>query len=113
MLEGIIGRLTYGIEEKVTALPTSVKLHSNNPNPFNAVTEISFDLNSSTNAKLSIYDINGKEITTLVDGNFAAGTHQAKWNGKDFAGNVVASGIYLYKLSTPEANMTKTLLYVK
>ena len=90
-----------GIEQPTnTALPEAFWLAQNFPNPFNPRTTIAFHLQNSGETSLKIYDINGREIRTLLRGNHAAGEHRVVWDGRNDGGNFVASGVYFYELKT-------------
>lgn len=80
--------------------PESPGLSQNYPNPFNPVTAIPFTLTAAGNVTIKIYDVQGKEVVTLLDGMKSAGSHQIEWDGKDGFGNKVSSGIYFYTLKT-------------
>ncbi len=95
------------------ALPKVFQLEQNYPNPFNPITHIRFQLPRSEEAELSIYNMRGQKIITLVNDNLAAGNHVLNWDGKDSAGNTVASGVYLYRLKTESYSCTKKLALVK
>lgn len=71
------------------------KLNQNFPNPFNLQTNIEYQLSKPTNVKVTIYDIMGRYIKTLVDAYFEAGNHSLVWNGLDKENNPMSSGIYL------------------
>jgi len=88
-------------------------LGSNYPNPFNPETDISFSLPERTRVSLFIYNILGEKVKTLVSGDMAAGTHTIHWNGRDEAGNSVASGIYFYRLKTESFDQTKKMVLMK
>lgn len=94
-------------------LPTTYNLKQNYPNPFNPITHIHFQLPRSENVELSIYNMRGQKIVTLVSGRVAAGNHISCWDGKDSAGNLVASGIYLYRLKSDSYTRTRKLALVK
>ncbi|MBK9304444.1 MAG: T9SS type A sorting domain-containing protein [bacterium] len=70
------------------------------PNPFNPTTTIRFALPAAGSARLAVYDVTGRLVRTLIDGNLAAGAHEASWDGRDAAGRSAASGVYLARLST-------------
>jgi len=72
----------------------------NYPNPFNPATKISFMLPESEHAKLEIYDLLGRRVTTLLDQNMKAGLHSIEWNGKTADGMGASSGVYFARLST-------------
>ena len=70
----------------------------NYPNPFNPETIISFTIQEESETELSIYNIKGQRIKSLLNDQITAGEHSIVWNGKDDAGKKVSSGVYLYKL---------------
>ncbi len=95
------------------SLPTEFTLSQNQPNPFNPTTDISFSLPRTGAVKLVVYNILGAEIATLVDEVRAAGIHTVTWNGQDKSGRAVASGVYLYRLSTSDFSATKKMVLMK
>lgn len=84
----------------------------NYPNPFNPQTTISFSLQETGKINLSIYNIKGQKVKTLLNGNREVGSHTVVWNGKDSSDKEVSSGIYFYKLSVPgnRSEIKKALL---
>jgi hypothetical protein len=74
-------------------------LHQNAPNPFNPTTSISFSLSVESEVELSIYDVAGRLVTTLAEGEFPAGSSAVSWDGRDGGGRDVGSGVYFYRLS--------------
>lgn len=89
------------------------RLLLNSPNPFNPSTTIKFYVPSTENVTLTIYNIIGEEVTTLVNNQVSAGYHITYWNGKDNFGNTVASGIYLYRLQAGNFVETKKMNLLK
>lgn len=80
-------------------LPTDyVLLKQNTPNPFNPTTDISFVLKDAGNVSLKVYDVTGRTVKTLVDGERNAGVHTVTWDGTDATGASAASGIYFYRI---------------
>ncbi len=79
-------------------IPTEYALSGNFPNPFNPTTTIKYALPTESNVELKIYDLMGREIRTLVNGNDGIGYKEIMWDGKNNSGNQVSSGIYLYRL---------------
>ena len=77
------------------SIPNTVILHQNQPNPFNPITNISFQLSQSSNITLDIYDYSGQHICNLDDGMKTAGIHNITWKAE-----AVPSGIYFCTLST-------------
>jgi hypothetical protein len=94
-------------------LPTSFVLHQNYPNPFNPSTTISFDLTRRTHVNLVVLNVLGQEVAHLVDREMAAGSHLVEWNGRSGAGEEVASGVYLYKLTAGDFVETRKMVLVK
>ena len=94
-------------------LPQTYHLKQNYPNPFNPLTYINYQLPRSEEVELSIYNMRGQKIVTLVTGKVAAGIHVSTWDGKDSSGNSVASGIYLYRLKSDTYTCTRKLALVK
>jgi len=77
-------------------VPNKFVLEGNYPNPFNPTTTIQFSLTSTQHVKLVIYDILGRRIKTLLNGNLNKGNHKVQWNGRNDFGSSVSSGVYLY-----------------
>ena len=88
-------------------------LHQNYPNPFNAATSIDFSLAHTARVNLSIFDISGQKVHTLVDETLGAGRHTVRWPGVGSNGQIVASGAYFYRLRTDRASETKRLILLK
>ncbi len=99
--------------EKPGVTGRNARLNQNSPNPFNPVTNISFEITKSGYITLKIYDILGREIKSLISGNLSAGNHIFNWNGTDSHGNVVASGPYYYVLDTGNEKLTRAMYFVK
>jgi hypothetical protein len=78
--------------------PKTVQLFENYPNPFNSQTSIKYFLPKSMHVKLTIYNIMGQEITTLVDDSGEAGYNTTMWNSMDSQGRNVGSGVFFYKI---------------
>jgi len=89
-------------------------LRQNYPNPFNPSTTISFTLPQAGAADLSIYNLKGQLVKTLLHKQWQApGTHQVLWDGRDDKGSVVSSGIYLYRLSFAGKAVSKRMVMLK
>lgn len=86
---------------------------NNFPNPFNPTTTISFSIPDETKVDLSIYNIKGQKIKSLLNDQIEAGEHSIVWNGEDASGKKVASGIYFYKLKTQTKTHIKKMLLLK
>jgi flagellar hook capping protein FlgD len=88
-------------------------LHQNSPNPFNPETKISFDLKSDSNVILEIYNMKGQIVRSLINEPLSAGNHFMVWNGQDDNNKKVSSGIYFYKIKTPDFQATRKMLLMK
>jgi hypothetical protein len=99
--------------QSVTTPHRDVELYQNRPNPFNPSTRIDFYLPSRAQVTLSVYDVRGKLVRTLVDQPSQFGHHSIVWNGTDNGGGSVSSGIYFYRLQTDNKVITKKLVVVK
>jgi hypothetical protein len=88
-------------------------LYQNYPNPFNPSTKISFNLPGERQASLSIYNIEGRLVKTLVNGSVKGGLQSVTWDGTDARGNPVSSGVYLYRLRAGGNVMTKKMILLK
>ncbi len=86
---------------------------TNYPNPFNPSTTVSFSLKHDSDVHIDIYDVRGRKVFTLTDERYTAGQHQIVWDGISDDGREVASGVYLLRLTTGEANLLKKALLVK
>ncbi len=80
-------------------LPQAFALRPNVPNPFNPTTTIFYDVpQGGTDVTISIYDVSGRLVKTLVDDRRPAGTHQVVWDGRNASGNPVSTGVYFYRM---------------
>ncbi len=94
-------------------LPKEFAISQNYPNPFNPTTMIKFQLPKEQFVTLKVYDLLGKEIRTLVEGNIQAGYHKVVWDATDNFGNKVTSGIYFYRITAGNNVVTKKMLLLK
>ena len=104
---------TLGTEKTIEILPSSYSLSQNYPNPFNPSTKIQFSLPEAAKVSVIVYDILGREIKTLLNTQYNAGTHVINWNGDDNAGRKVATGVYMYSISTSKFVQTKKMVLLK
>ncbi|MEA1986512.1 MAG: T9SS type A sorting domain-containing protein [Candidatus Marinimicrobia bacterium] len=109
----------YNEDGSITSNSISVKvnvvfnLSQNYPNPFNATTTIPFDIENDANVKLVIYNILGQKVKTVVDRDCNAGHYDIIWHATNDMGNVVPSGIYIYKIESDKNSNVKKLLFLK
>ncbi|NQV38027.1 MAG: tandem-95 repeat protein [Candidatus Marinimicrobia bacterium] len=94
-------------------LPQEFALHQNFPNPFNPRTTIHYDLPEDGFVKLSVYDITGRLIVTLVNENQEAGYRSTRWDGKNSAGTSISTGMYLCVLKAGSHTATRKMLLLK
>ncbi|MDH4036413.1 MAG: C25 family cysteine peptidase [Candidatus Krumholzibacteria bacterium] len=92
-----------------------MRLGQNYPNPFNPVTTIAFDLppGRSHRVTLTVYDVTGARVQTLVDGALPGGRHSVAWNGRNHAGVPAGSGVYFYRLATSDRAETRKMVLLK
>jgi hypothetical protein len=95
------------------AVPETYRLLQNYPNPFNPSTTIYYNLVSTTNVDLAVYNMIGQRVKTLVSAVQEAGTQSSVWDGTDESGRPVASGIYLYRLMTPDYSSSRKMILMK
>jgi hypothetical protein len=87
-----------------------ISLAQNSPNPFGTETRLAFSLGTDTAIDLAVYDVAGRRVATLLSGTMTAGDHHLAWNGTDSNGRRVAPGVYVYRLETPEANLSRKMV---
>ena len=108
------GNLDVGDDRRAqSAKPNSFLLAQNYPNPFNARTVISFALPRSSHVKIEIFNILGQKVRDLVDEEVVAGYKQVVWDGKGNSGEIVASGIYLYRIRAGDFVETRKMTLLK
>jgi Secretion system C-terminal sorting domain len=91
-----------------TEVPLTTKLFDNYPNPFNPTTKIKFDLSKSSDIKLIVYDLSGREVNRIANGFTKAGKYDVDFNGSD-----LPSGVYFCRLTTEYSSQTIKLMLIK
>jgi tetratricopeptide (TPR) repeat protein len=99
--------------ENPDAIPATFSLLQNYPNPFNPATEIQYSLPEAGKVSIKIFDIQGREMQTLVESSQLAGVHSIRWNGQDHAGLNVASGIYFYRILYNEKILNRKMMIIR
>lgn len=94
-------------------IPTEYHLLQNYPNPFNPATIITYDLPAGGPVRLEVFNLIGQKVSTLVNEEQYAGKWTVKWNGTDDLGTAVASGVYFYRLATPDVVLSRRMLLLK
>jgi hypothetical protein len=105
--------MTYGTatdDNTVTKPALNVSVY---PNPFNPTANIAYSLPTSGDVTLTIYNLRGETVKTLVTERQTAGEHRASWNGTNAAGQSVASGMYFYRLTGNGQTTTGKLMLMK
>jgi len=109
-----------GVKNISNEIPSSYKLYQNYPNPFNPTTYIGFRIADFGFVKLTVYDVLGSEITTLVNEKLAPGAYEVSWDGSNYppGGGQVPSGVYFYQLTVSSEQLvfytnTKKLVLIK
>ncbi|MFQ5865936.1 MAG: T9SS type A sorting domain-containing protein [bacterium] len=97
----------------INQTPSNYSLVQNYPNPFNPETKIEFSLQKSGRVEISIYNLLGQEIITLVNEVKSPGKYQVKWNGKNRYGTDVSSGIYFYQMKTENFTDMKKMMLIR
>lgn len=101
------------LKENIAEMNSKVTVEQNYPNPFNSVTNIQFNLSEPVNVNLKIYDMLGKELTTLVNENLNSGSYSISWDATNSKGNPVSIGTYYYRLVAGEFSYTGKMVYIK
>jgi hypothetical protein len=99
--------------EEPAVIPYVFRLNQNYPNPFNSNTIINYEIPSAGFVTIKIYDILGREVSTLVDSYQIAGPHSVIWDGTNQSGKEIASGVYFSKLTSTENTEIKKMLLLK
>ncbi len=107
-LSFVIGTNPIGLQNISSEVPGSFSLSQNYPNPFNPVTRINFQLHKSGFVNLTIFDMLGREVETIVNENLNAGTYNADWNAVN-----QSSGVYFYKLQAAGFSEIKKMVLIK
>lgn len=101
------------IENEQSVVPDRFELFQNYPNPFNPKTVISYQLSGFSEVELTIFNIFGQEVKTLVDEQQSYGLHEVSWNGTNNFGFAVGSGVYLYKLQVGNNIEIKKMMLIR
>jgi hypothetical protein len=106
-------RFTYvvqvtGINTISSEIPNSFNLYNNYPNPFNPATKIKFDIAKQTNAKITVYDLTGRQVAVIVNQQMNPGKYEISFDASNYS-----SGVYFYKLETGYFTSVRKMLLVK
>jgi hypothetical protein len=112
-LSNFVQGANLDITENQLPSTLNVKLHQNHPNPFNPTTRLRYNLYKNTDVKITIYDIMGREVRTLIDNRQSAGNKSVMWDATNDLGQRVSAGMYLYRISAEEFVKVKKMLLIK
>lgn len=108
----VVSGTSVAVEDGVGG-PLAFRLEQNYPNPFNPSTTIAWELDVSSAVTVTVYDLLGREVRTLVDGVVAAGPGRVVWDAVDARGIPVPSGVYVYRLRAGDRRQTKKCLLLR
>ncbi len=100
-------------ESSHPVVPNGFILEQNYPNPFNPITEIGFSLPKMSKVKLTVYNVLGQEVITLIESSLPSGNHKVTWDGRNELGSAVGSGIYFYRLATDDFEGKRKMILLK
>jgi hypothetical protein len=95
------------------AVPAGFSLGPNYPNPFNPETVIPYQLEEAGPVSVAVYDALGRQVRVLVDRSQTEGSHRITWDARDGLGNLLPSGVYLYRLQAGGTVETRSMMLVK
>ncbi len=104
---------TAVVEAQTGDEPADFELAQNYPNPFNSGTAIGFALPAAAEVELSVHDLLGQQVATLIQGRRPAGAYTALWDGRHQSGQDLASGLYFYRLRAGQQVQTRKLLLLR
>ncbi|HER44272.1 MAG TPA: T9SS type A sorting domain-containing protein [Candidatus Eisenbacteria bacterium] len=110
--------IIYEIEQGVTGIgkeepPQAPFLRQNYPNPFNPRTRIDFVMPSAGRANVTVFDVRGRRVATILDGVLDEGRHSVSWDGRDSQGRSAAAGLYFYRLEACGTVLTRKMVLMK
>jgi hypothetical protein len=108
-----LGPVTAAVGDDGGSRPFGFSLLGNRPNPFNAATEIEFELALPAAVRLDVYNVRGRRVRTLQEGTLPSGRHRVRWDGFDAGGQAVASGVYFYTMTTEGRTATRKMLLLR
>jgi len=104
---------SVGVDNRNETFPQGFALHHNYPNPFNPITTLRYDLPEDALVNITIYDMMGRQVKTLVNGSQTAGYKSIQWNATNDKGAPVSAGLYLYTIQAGEFRQTRKMVLLK
>ena len=101
------------ISDNISISPEKHTLYQNYPNPFNPNTTLSYILSRASFVNITVYDMAGKAIKTIINSSQNAGLKKVEWNATNDKNEPVSAGLYIYKMQTNEFTETKKMLLLK
>jgi hypothetical protein len=108
---GYLDGETVSVYEEI--FPMEFKLYPSHPNPFNPYTHIRFSLQTDSYVSITIYDLMGRQIRSLVNQQISAGYHTALWNSINNLGSPVSAGVYIYSIQAGQFVQTRKIVLLK
>jgi len=105
--------VSYLIDVPDGSVAMGTTLRQNYPNPFNPMTRIDFATDRSGPVDISVFDLAGRRVATVFQGELGAGEHHVIWNGRTDSGNPAAAGQYRYLLKTPTEQISRSMVLLK
>jgi hypothetical protein len=109
--EFILVNTSLSIDSEI--IPEVFALHQNYPNPFNPITSLRYDLPADGLVNITIYDMMGRIVKTLVNGSQTAGYKSIRWNATNDRNEPVSAGLYLYTIQAGEFRQTRKMVLLK
>ncbi len=108
---GVFTKSAMGIESDL--IPSQYALYQNHPNPFNPVTTLRYDLPEDALVNITIYDMMGRQVKTLINDQQTAGYRSIQWNATNDAGSPVSAGMYIYTIQAGDFSQTRKMVLLK
>ena len=105
--------ISYGLGIDDAAIPDVFALHQNYPNPFNPITRINYDLPEDALVNITIYNMMGRQVKTLIHSEQTAGYRNIRWNATNHLGQAVSAGLYIYTIRAGDFRQTKKMVLLK
>jgi len=105
--------ISYVLGIDGAAIPDVYALHQNYPNPFNPITRINYDLPEDALVNITIYDMMGRQVKTLINSEQSAGYRTTRWNATNHIGQPVSAGLYLYVIQASNFRQTRKMVLLK
>lgn len=109
----IVESTSSAVFNRGSQVPEKMTLEQNYPNPFNPVTRIVYHIAQPGNVHIAIYDLAGRKVKTLVDGQQPGGQNTVQWDGRDDQGRAVASGVYYYRMVADNLSQSRKMIFMQ